>query len=435
VSKAASEAERLALSKVRRYILGYIVVGQLFVQLDRTNIGFAALTMSKDLAIKATVFGFASGVFALGAFFAQVPAGFALERLHPRRWLTAIMMAWGAVGCAQAFVTNDIQLIALRFLLGALESSFVPGVYILISLWFRGEKHSTAISAVQIGTAMSGVLGAPFAGFLLGHTLLGIAGWRGLFLIEGGLTMLWALVGLYVLWDGPDNCLWLRREERLRVADVLASAPRDLAAHAPPERSSLWAVIKDWRIVLLVLAYTCAGWVSATFAFFIPTLLRAAGAGLSPQTVGVLAMGPYLVMAVMALTWGAHADRTERHWHCVIPLLISALGIMIYVAHKSPVVAMLCLAMVQAGSTGFFVTFWPLCGALVGKNTLAKATALISIGTQASSFVAPIVFGWALEATGRATVGLYICVGVLLLNFVIMNIFFYNHKINSKNSS
>jgi ACS family tartrate transporter-like MFS transporter len=423
----AVDRELRTLAKVRRYILGYIIVGQLFVQLDRTNIGFATLTMSHDLAIKATVFGFASGVFALGAFFAQVPAGLALERLGPRRWLTTIMITWGCISCAQAFVHNDVQLIVLRFLLGTMEASFVPGAYVLISLWFRGQKHGTAISAVQIGTALSGVLGAPFAGFLLSHTLLGIAGWRGLFLIEGGLTILLALIGFYILWDGPDKCAWLKSNERSVVAGYLAGehAP---AMSTPAGKASLWEMVKDWRIVLLVLAYTCAGWVSATFAFFIPTLLKAAGTGLDPQTIGYMAMVPYFVMAVMALTWAAHADKTERHWHCVIPLLISALGILIYTVHKTPLIAMLCLAMVQAGSTGFFVTFWPSCGMLVGKRTLARATALITAGTQAASFAAPVVFGWALEATGRATIGLYICIGVLLLNFVIMNVFFFNFK-------
>jgi MFS family permease len=428
----AVEPQLHELAKVRRHILGFIIVGQLFVQLDRTNIGFATLTMSKDLAIRATVFGFASGVFALGAFFAQVPAGLALERLGTRRWLTTIMLAWGTVSCAQAFVASDIQLAVLRFLLGAFEASFVPGVYILISLWFRGDKHGTAISAVQVGTAMSGVLGAPFAGLLLSHSLFGLAGWRNLFLIEGSLTLLWASVGFYLVWDGPEKCVWLKPEERLAMINHLAQDDLRHTTRGVRARASVSEAIKDWRIALLIVAYTCAGWVTATFAFFIPTLLQAAGQGLNPQTVGFLAMGPYLVMAITALTWGAHADRTERHWHCVLPLLVSALGIMIYAGYKTPLIAMLCLAMVQAGSTAFFVTFWPTAGMVVGKEALAKASALISAGTQASSFFAPIVFGWALEATGHATIGLYICVGVLLLNFAVMNVFFFKYKYDQR---
>jgi ACS family tartrate transporter-like MFS transporter len=400
----------------------------MFVQLDRTNIGFAKLTMSKELAITATLFGFASGIFALGSFFAQLPASLAFEKFGARRWMTSIMISWGLVVVAQAFVTNAMLLVVLRFLLGVMEAGFVPCVYILISLWFGGNRHGKMVSGLQIGTATSGILGAPFAGWILGQSLLGLSGWRTLFFVEGGLTVVWALIALVILYDSPAKTPWLKQDERDFMRDYLARYQAKKAAEGAIEKAGVRETLKDPRIVLLIVAYTCAGWVSATFAFFIPTLLKLAGTGLSPQTVGFLAMGPYIVMAVVAFTWGKHADRTERHWHCVLPLLVSAVGIIIYSLTKTPLIAMICLAMVQAGSTGFFVTFWPTCNMLVGKKTIATTTALINSGTHAGSFVAPIVFGWAMDATGNTTVGLYICVAALLINFVIMNIFFLRHK-------
>jgi MFS family permease len=423
-----SEPEQRTLAKVSRYLLVYVIVGQLFVQLDRTNIGFAKLTMSSDLAITATAFGFASGIFALAAFFAQVPAGMLFEKFGARRWLTGIMVAWGMVVVAQGFVSNSTQLIALRFLLGALEAGFVPGAYILISLWFRGNQHGKAISGLQIGTATSGILGAPFAGWILGQSLFGLSGWRTLFLVEGCLTVIWAFIALRILHDGPEKTSWLRPEERAFMSGYLAQYQAQKAAGGAVEKAGFWEALKDPRIMMLILSYTCAGWVSATFAFFIPTLLQMAGKGLDNQTVGFLAMGPYIVMAVVAFTWAKHADRTERHWHCVLPLLLSAAGILLYLAAAKPLVAMLSLAMVQAGSTGFFVTFWPTCNMLVGKKTIAKTTAMINSGTHAASFVAPIVFGWAMDATGNTTIGLYICMAALLLNFLVMNIFFFRYK-------
>jgi ACS family 4-hydroxyphenylacetate permease-like MFS transporter len=208
----------------------------------------------------------------------------------------------------------------------------------------------------------------------------------------------------------------------------LARYQAEKAESGAMEKTNLWQALKDKRIVALILAYTCAGWVSATFAFFIPTLLKLAGQNLSTQTVGFLAMGPYVVMAVVAFTWGAHGDRTERHWHCVLPLVVSAAGMLLYSKATVPVVAMLSLALVQAGSTGFYVNFWPTCNMIVGKQTIAKTTALINAGTHASSFVAPIFFGWALDATGNPNVGLYICIVALGSNFVVMNLFFFNDK-------
>jgi ACS family tartrate transporter-like MFS transporter len=423
-----SELERRALAKVKRYMFAYVIVGQAFVQLDRTNIGFAQLTMSKELAITATAFGFASGIFALAAFCMQVPAGLLFERLGARRWLTSIMLGWGLVVMATGFVTNSIALAVLRFMLGALEAGFVPGAYILVSLWFRGNNHGKAISGLQIGAAASGILGAPFAGWVLGQSFFHLSGWRNLFLIEGGLTVTWALISLAILYDRPEKASWLKPDEREFMARYLAEYEAQKIADGAVEKAGFWGALKDVRVVTLILAYVCAGWVSATFAFFLPTLLKTAATGLSNQTVGFLAMGPYLVMAVVAFTWAKHADRTERHWHCVLPLLVTATGILLFPLATAPVLAMLCLAMVQAGNTGFFVNFWPACNIIAGKKTIVKTTALINAGNQVGNFIAPIFFGWALDATGNPRLGLYVCVAVVLLNFTIMNVFFYRYK-------
>lgn len=418
--------ERRTLSKVRGLLFTYILVGQMFVQMDRTNIGFAKLTMSRDLAITATAFGFASGIFAFGAFLSQVPVGVMFERLGARRWLTGIMIAWGLIVMAQGFVTSVTQLTILRFLLGALESGFVPGVNLMISSWFRSREHGSLISGIQIGTAASGILGAPFAGWILVHSLFQVTGWRTLFLVEGALTIIWAIVSLSIVHDRPEACHWLRPAERNFMTGYLADHERARAKRSTLDKEALWQIFRDPRILLLMLAYTCAGWVSATFAFFIPTLLQRAGKGLSPQTVGLLAMGPYIVMAIVAYTWARHSDRTERHWHCVLPLLFGAAGIALYPVAKTPLLAMVSLGIVQASSTAFFVTFWPTCNELVGRKTIAKSTALISAGTHAASFLGPLYFGWALDRTGSTNLGLYTCIGVMLINFVLMNVFFYS---------
>lgn len=425
----ALDLERRTLSRVKRYMLTYIIMGQVFVQLDRTNIGFAQLTMGKELGISATAFGFASGIFALAAFFMQVPASVAFEKLGARKWLTGIMAVWGLVVMSQAFVQSAGQLTVLRFLLGALEAGYVPGAYILISQWFRGNNHGLAIAGLQIGTASSGVIGGPLAGWLLGHVVAGFASWRFLFLVEGGITVIWSFVALLILADKPSTAGWLNAEEHRFLDAHLEEYQVQKAAGGAIEKAGFWEAMKDRRIMALMLSYTCAGWVSATFAFFMPTLLKTAAKGLSNQTVGLMAIGPYFVMGLVALTWGRHADRTgERHWHCVLPLLVGAGGIAMYPLAKTPVLAMISLALVQAGNSGFFVNFWPTCNMIVGKQTIAKTTALINACTHGASFVAPIVFGWMLDTTGHTTVGLYVCIAVLLTNFVIMHTFFVRHK-------
>jgi ACS family tartrate transporter-like MFS transporter len=429
-----SELERQTLAKVKRYMLAYLILGQFFFQLDRTNIGFAQLTMGKELALTATAFGFAAGIFSLSSLFMQIPAGLLFEKLGARRWLTFIMVAWGLVVVAQSFVTSVVGLVIFRFLLGVFEAGFVPGLYILVSLWFRGKDHGVAISGIQIGLAASGILGGPFAGWILGKQILGLSGWRSLFLVEGGLTIIWALVALLIIYNGPEKTSWLKPEERKFMANYLAEYQAQKAADGAIEKSSLWGALKDLRIVTLIISFTCASWVTATFVFFMPTLLKTAGQGISNQYVGFLAMGAFIIQAVVAFTWGKHADRTEptRHWHTVLPLLVAAAGILLYFVATTPLVAMLSVALVGAGGTGFFVNFWPTCNMLVGKKTIAKTTALINSGSQAGSFIAPIFFGWTKDITGNTNLGLYICVGVLLLNFIIMNAFFFRHKARQK---
>jgi MFS transporter, ACS family, tartrate transporter len=432
VSTENSELEQRTLAKVSRYMLLYIIVGQFFVQVDRTNISFAQLTMSRELAITATAFGFASGLFALGTFFAQVPSGLAFMKLGARRWLTSIMIAWGLVVMAQAFVTNVNMLYVMRFIIGALEAGYVPGVFVLVSQWFSGRSHGKMIAGLQIGAATSGILGAPFAGWILDQSLFGMSGWKGLFIIEGGLTVVWAIYALRILHNDPARTPWLKPDEREFMSRHLAEYQAKKMADGAVEKTGFLDVLKDFRILALMLAWVLAGWVSSTMAFFMPTMLKVAAGAVSNQTVGLLSMVPFIIMALVEFTWGKHADRTERHWHCVIPLLVSAAGFMLYPFATTAWVAMLAMALVRAGATGFFVTFWPVCNMMVGKNTIAKTTALIETANQIGNFAAPLFFGWAMDRTGSMTLGIYVCVAVLLINFVIMNAFFFVYKARLK---
>lgn len=427
-----SELERRTLAKVKRYMFAYIISGQVLYQLDRTNIGFAQLTMGKELALTAQAFGLASGIFAVGAFIMQVPAGLLFEKYGARRWLTFNMAAWGLVVVAQAFVSNRVELTILRFLLGVFEASYLPGLFILISLWFKGRHQGALTAGIQIGLGLSGALGGPFAGWILGQSLLGLSGWRSLFLIEGSLTILWALLALRILHNDPREASWLKPEEREFMAQYLADYQAQKVAQGALEKTGVWSSLKDLRIVTLLLAYTCSGWVAGTLIFFMPILLKRVGAGLPNQTVGFLAAVPYIVNAIVSFFWAAHADRTERHWHTVLPLLVCAVGMLLYPIATALLLAMLVLAMAQAGNGSFFVNFWPACNMVVGKKTIAKSTAFIQSGTLAGSFFAPIFFGWALDVTGNTNLGLYTCVSVEIATFVMMNIFFFRYKAQQK---
>jgi ACS family tartrate transporter-like MFS transporter len=423
-----SELERRALTKVKRYVLTYVVVGQLFYQLCRTNIGFAQLTMGQDLGLKAEAFGFASGIFAFSAFLMQVPAGLLLEKFGARRWLTFNMAAWGLVVVAQAFVANGTQLAVLRFLLGVFEAGFLPGVFVLISIWFRRKDQGTATAFVQMGLGISALIGSPFAGWILDKTFLGLTGWRSLFLIEGALAFLWALAALRILNDDPATTAWLDGEERQFMLRFLGEDQARKAESGAIVTSSLSTVLKDPRVLTLLAAFALSGWVAGTFIFFNPMLLKRVNAGVSNQTVGLLALFPYALSAAAAYFWGRHADKTERHWHCVLPCLVAAAGMLLYPLARTPLVATVCLSIVQIGNGCFYCSFWPSCNLVVGRQAIAKATALFQAGNLLCSFTAPIFFGWMLDRTRSPELGLDTAAGTMLLIFLLMNVFFYRYK-------
>jgi len=427
-----SELERRALRKVKRYVLAYILFGQLFYQLCRTNIGFAQLTMGHALGMKAEAFGFASGIFAFSAFVAQVPAGLLLEKFKAKYWLTFTMVAWGLVVVGQAFVHSGTQLVVLRFLLGIFEAGFNPGVFVLISIWFKGKDQGVASSCIQMGLGLSAVVGSPFAGWILGTSFLGLEGWRSLFLVEGVLTVIWAFLALRILDDDPARTSWLDRDEREFMVKYLGDYQARKVSRGAVATSGIWDVLKDSRVVTLLVAFALTGWVTGTFLFFSPILLKRVTAGVSNQTVGYLSVVPYAAMAVATYFWARHADKTERHWHCVSPLLVCAAGILLYPFAKTPIAAMVCLSIVQVGNGCFFANFWPACNLVVGKEAIAKATAFLYAGNLLASFIAPVFFGWLLDKTNSTGLGLNTAAATVIITFVLMNVFFFRYKAQQK---
>lgn len=433
--QVAAEEKRVRL-KVRRFLLTYFIFGMIFVQMDKTSIGFAQLTMGKELALSATIFGFASGIFSLASFLMQIPASVLFEKLGARVWLTSSMVLWGLVCIAQAFVHNGTQLSVLRFLLGASEAGFLPGLFILINIWFSEKQHGMAVSAVQIGTAAAGALSGSLAGVILSHPILPLSGWRNLFLIEGFCTVLFAAVTALIVADNPQKASWLSENEKIVFAEHGRSPRPPTSSTVQLERGRLVDVIRDPRVLLLTASYFCAGWAAGTFTFFTPLLLKNAARGASVSVIGFLTIVPYLVNVLVAFTWGAHADRhNERHWHTTLPLLVSLLGIVLYPRASSSGLALLALVLVQAGNTGFYVNFWATCTTILGRTAVVRSTAVINAGSAASTFLAPIVFGWVMDRTHAYTFGLYICGAVILINFFLMNAFFFSKSVRQRFAS
>lgn len=426
--------ERRTLSKVKWYMLTYLLLGQVFYQFDRLNISFAQLTMGKELHIDAKTFGFAASILFVSMFIMQFPSGMAFEKFGAKRWLTALMLGWGAVSVAQGFVHSPTQLSALRFLLGFFEAGYMPGVYIVISMWFRGKDHGLAMSATLAGVALSGILGGPFAGWILGKTFVGLVGWRLLFISEGFVTLVLAIFGWIVLADTPDKASWLKPKEQEFMTKYLGEYQAQKAKSGVVEKGSVWGCLKDSRIVLLLIGLSISGFSAQVFSFFMPQMLKAVQKGVSNQYIGLLMAIPWVAYGVVAYYLGKHADKTEptRHWHTVLPVLISATAIFLFPLAKGAFLATLLLALVKGCTAGWFVNFWPVANMVAGRQTIVRSTALLNSGNMVANFAGPIVFGWMMDVTGSNKMGMYTCFTLLVLNFVLMNVFFFRYKAQQK---
>src|SRR6187551_2031999 len=209
----AAALDRL-YSKVTRRIVPLMVLGYIAAYLDRVNVGFAKLQMLGDLQFSQTVYGFGAGIFFLGYFLFEVPSNMVLHRIGARRWLARIMISWGLISAAMMFVTTPASFYTLRFLLGAAEAGFFPGVIYYLTSWFPRVYRGRAVSWFMMAAVFSFVIGSPFSGWLLEHPHLGLAGWQWLFIAEAVPSFVLGLVVLAVLPDGPRDARWLDDEER-----------------------------------------------------------------------------------------------------------------------------------------------------------------------------------------------------------------------------
>jgi ACS family tartrate transporter-like MFS transporter len=285
--------------------------------LDRVNVGFAALTMNKDLGFSPAIFGFGAGVFFAGYALFQVPANVMLERIGARRWMFCILLLWGLISASNAWVTSATEFHVLRFVLGAAEAGFVPGIFFYLTLWFPPSYRGRFIASFMAAAPLSGVVGGPLSGSILSMgDVLGLHSWQWLFLIEGLPASLLAFAVLKFLPDGPAAARWLSADEKKTIV-------AQLSAESAAEHHELWRALTDVRVIALGLVNfgVLAG--ANGVALWLPQIVKAMG--YSTLLTGFIVALPNLISTVVMISWGRSSDaKGERAWHVAIPALIAA---------------------------------------------------------------------------------------------------------------
>jgi MFS transporter, ACS family, tartrate transporter len=403
LSETALEDE--AVRRVTRRLLPFLFILYLIASIDRSNVAFAALQMNHDLHFNASVFGFGAGIFFVGYCLLEIPSNLILARVGARRWISRIMISWGIIACAMMLIRGRVSFYTLRFLLGAAEAGFFPGMIFYLNHWFPAAERARAVSRFMIAIPVAGVVGGVLAGSLLGlNGRLGLAGWQWLFLLEGLPAVVLGIAVWFTLPDGPHNAPWLAMHHR---AALIARLDRERAAVETDHRGrNLRQALANpllWQLaVLWFLNAVCA----YTFGFWAPQILKATG-GLRNTQVGFVSALLTFISIPFMLGWASHSDRhRERRLHVAIGGLVTCLGFLGTAFLHDPILAIVAQAIVWIGINSQNGPFWSLPGSLLSGTAAAGGIALISSVAFMGGFVGPNVFGPISDASRGYAAGL-----------------------------
>jgi sugar phosphate permease len=405
LSDASESTLRRAYSASEWRIIPLLFLLWLLAWVDRANVAFAKLQMLSDLHFSETVYGFGAGLFFLGYVVFGIPSTMAQQRLGARRTISVIAIGWGLTSIAMTFVRSVPLFYLLRFLLGAFEAGFYPGVILYLNLWFPTKRRTRNFSIFHSAAICSTVAVGLSGGFVLQHMsgMLSLAGWRWMFLVQAVPTLLLGCLVLFVLSDGPATASWLSPEERLLIEADLAR-DRKRASAEMGQQQSLLANPVVW---VLLAVYFCILSANTALSFFIPTILRDAGFG-GYTAIGNAIAAICILGAIGNIAFCTYASRHgDLRYHCSIASLLSvaSLILLVLVWHSSRTATFVTLALALAGTGAGISLFWQIPMRYLKTSGAAVGVAFISSMANLAGFLTPWLTGYVREATGTYTSG------------------------------
>lgn len=423
-----STATAATYRKIAWRLLPFLVFLFVLAWIDRVNVGFAKLAMLDDLGFSEAVYGLGAGIFFIGYFLFEVPSNLLLEKIGARRTLARITILWGLTSVAMAYVESPMSFYVLRFLLGAFEAGFFPGVVLYLTYWFPAAQRARINGMFMTSFAIAGVVGGPIAGLIMSR-MVGVgslANWQWLFIIEGIPSVLAGIAVLRYLPEKPAQAKWLTQAERDHVSQVIA---REDAA--PEKHSDLKSLVRNPKVWLCALVYFCIVSGNATIAFWTPSVIKSLGID-NNMTIGLLAAIPFII-GTLAMVWnGHHSDQTgERRAHCAIAALLAGLGLIATgLCLGNATLALIALTVAAAGILAAFPVFWSIPGAFLAGTAAAGGIALINCIGNLAGFVAPYMIGFLRTLTGSLSAGLCFVAALEILAAVMVFLLFKDVRVS-----
>lgn len=415
VSMLSPDEQRKTRSKVTWRLIPLLFFCYIIAYIDRINVGFAKLHLREPLgvdeAIFNSVYGFGAGLFFIGYFIFEVPSNLILQRVGARIWIARIMIFWGIVSACFMFIKGAMMFYCMRFLLGAAEAGFFPGVILYLTYWYPAKERARVIAMFATGGVLAGVIGSPISGALLSmNGIGGLHGWQWLFLLEALPAVVFGFVVLFALPNGPKDARWLSpAEARFVEARVEADSGGDSS-----QTHRLRDAFTSGRVWLCCLIYFLTNIGGYGYELWLPTIIKNFS-GKSDSVVGLINAIPYLIAGVVMLLVARHSDKTsERRGHIAACAVVSALGFALSAYFKNPYLMMAALALAFAGQKSTIAVFWAMTTGFLSGPAAAGGIALINSVGNLGGFVGPYVVGIIKDKTGSNVVPLLFLGGALL---------------------
>lgn len=398
------EAEAALFARIGRRVVPVLLAAFVISYIDRVNVGFAAITASKDLGMTAADFGFGAGLFFISYMIFEAPSNYLLERVGARLWLARIMICCGLVSAAMFYVGSKLQFNIARFTLGVVEAGLFPGVVLYLTYWFPKRYRARYISWFALGIPLSSAIGSPVSGLLLGlDGVLGFKGWQWLYVLEALPAFVVGVLIWILLVDKPDKATWLTAEEREYVKNAVASERAVQQSHG-----SLWQQLKllgDTRVIVLALVFFGTGVPSYGLGLWMPQIVK--GFGLTNFETGLVTALPFICGSIAMIVWGRRSDRTgERIWNTAFAAWTAAAGLIACYWITSPVMALVAVCISGAGIYAVKGPFLSAVSESFSTRDAAVGIALVSSFGNLSGQFAPWMVGVIKDATNEFTLGL-----------------------------
>ncbi|MFJ3055308.1 MFS transporter [Herbaspirillum sp. NPDC087042] len=412
------QLERDTVRRVTWRLLPFLMLCYLFAFIDRGNIGMAALQMNHDIGLSPRMFGFASSLFFIAYFIFEVPSNLALQKFGARKWLARIMITWGLISASTALVQGPNSLYFVRFILGAAEAGFFPGVVLYLTYWIPSAYRARIVALFMVAIPAASFVASPVSALLLQMDGAGgLRGWHWLFMLEGLPTVLLGGVCLFFLTDRPAQAKWLdaRQREWLTATMDKEAASRAAKVHIP-----LWKLFSMPHVWGMALVCSCASAAGSVLNVWQPQLLKSFG--LSVMQTGLVNSVPYLIASVLMVWWGRHSDRSgERRWHTAIPLMLIGGGLVLANLFHSLALVVLLLTLVLIGAYSFKGPFWAMAtGWLATGSAAAGLAGINAVSNLIGGGLMVNVYGWVKESTGSYALALLPMVGMSVVSVLIL---------------